>query len=57
MHNAAAALRVSNTIAIVMLFGMGYAYGRLTLRNPWSRGIAMVIVGLALVSLTKVFGG
>jgi len=57
MHNAAAALRVSNAIAIVMLFGMGYAYGRLTLRNPWSRAIAMVIVGLALVALTKAFGG
>ena len=57
MHNAAAALRVSNAIAIVMLFGMGYAYGRLTLRNPWSRGIAMVVLGLALVALTKLFGG
>jgi hypothetical protein len=57
MHDAAMALRVSNAIAMVMLFGMGYAYGRLTLRNPWSRGIAMVIVGLALVALTKVFAG
>ena len=57
MHNAAMALRVSNAVAMVMLFGMGYAYGRLTLRNPWSRGIAMVIVGLTLVALTKVFGG
>jgi len=57
MHNAALALRVSNAIAIVMLFGMGYAFGRLTLRNPWSRGIAMVIVGLGLVALTKAFGG
>ena len=57
MDNAALALRVSNVIAMVMLFGMGYAFGRLTLRNPWSRGIAMVIVGLGLVALTKVFGG
>ena len=57
MHNAARALRVSNAIAIVMLFGMGYTYGRLTLRNPWSRGIAMVIVGFTLVALTKAFGG
>jgi VIT1/CCC1 family predicted Fe2+/Mn2+ transporter len=57
IHNAALALRASNTIAMVMLFGMGYTYGRCTLRNPWSRGIAMVIVGLTLVALTKVFGG
>jgi len=57
MHHAAAALRVSNAIAIVMLFVSGYIYGRLTLRNPWSRGIAMVIVGFTLVALTKAFGG
>ena len=47
MHHAAAALHVSNAIAIVMLFGLGYAYGRCTLRNPWAKGIAMVILGIA----------
>lgn len=57
MHNAASALHVSNAIAIVMLFGLGYAFGRCTLRNPWSRGVAMVVLGLALVALTKLFGG
>jgi hypothetical protein len=57
MRHAAAALRVSNVIAMVMLFVSGYIYGRLTLRNPWSRGIAMVIVGLGLVALTKALGG
>jgi VIT1/CCC1 family predicted Fe2+/Mn2+ transporter len=57
MYNAAWALRVSNAIAIGMLFGLGYAYGRCTLRNPWGRGIAMVILGLALVALAKAFGG
>jgi VIT1/CCC1 family predicted Fe2+/Mn2+ transporter len=57
MYDAAWALRVSNTIAIGMLFGLGYAYGRCTLRNPWGRGIAMVILGLALVALTTAFGG
>ena len=57
MHNAALALRISNTIAIAMLFGLGYAHGRCTLRNPWVRGIAMVILGFALVALTKAFGG
>jgi hypothetical protein len=57
MYNAAWALRVSNAIAIGILFGLGYAYGRCTLRNPWGRGIAMVILGLALVALTKAFGG
>ena len=57
MRNAASALHVSNAIAIVMLFGLGYVYGRCAARNPWVRGIVMVIVGFALVALTKAFGG
>jgi len=57
MSNAAWALRVSNAVAIGMLFGLGYAYGRCTRHNPWSRGIAMVILGIVLVALTKAFGG
>ncbi len=57
MRRAALALHVSNAIGFVMLFGLGYAYGRCTLRNPWVRGIVMVILGLALVALTKAFGG
>src|SRR5512139_2412215 len=34
MRNAVPALRVSNAIAIVMLFATGYAYGRLTGHKP-----------------------
>ena len=40
MHNAGLALRVSNAIAIVMLFLTGYAFGRMTGRNPWLVGIS-----------------
>ena len=57
MHNAAPALRVSNAIAIAMLFGLGYAFGRCAARNPWVMGISMVILGAALVALTKALGG
>ena len=57
MHNAAPALRVSNAIAIGMLFGLGYAFGRCAARNPWVMGISMVILGAALVALTKALGG
>ncbi len=39
MHNAGPALRVSNAIAIVMLFLTGYAFGRMTGRHPWLIGI------------------
>lgn len=57
MRNARPALRVSNTIAIVMLFLTGYAFGRMTGRHPWLFGIAMVILGSILVGLTMALGG
>ena len=57
MNNALLALRVSNAIAIAMLFLTGYAFGRLTGRLPWVMGIAMVILGAVLVGLTMALGG
>jgi len=57
MHNAGPALRVSNAIAIVMLFLTGYAFGRMTGRHPWLVGISMVVLGLILVSITMALGG
>ena len=57
MKNALLALRVSNAIAIVMLFATGYAFGRITGRRPWMMGIAMVILGAVLVGLTMALGG
>ena len=51
------ALRVSNAIAIVMLFITGYAYGRVTGWRPWVVGISMVFLGSALVGLTMALGG
>jgi hypothetical protein len=57
MRNAGPALRVSNAIAIVMLFLTGYAFGRMAGRHPWLVGISMVVLGLILVGLTKALGG
>ena len=57
MHNAGPALRVSNAIAIAMLFLTGYAFGRMTGRHPWLVGIWMVVLGLILVGLTMALGG
>ena len=57
MHNAGPALRVSNAIAILMLFLTGYAFGRMTGRHPWLVGISMVVLGLILVGLTMALGG
>jgi len=57
MRNAGPALRVSNVIAIVMLFLTGYAFGRMTGRHPWLIGVSMVVLGLILVGLTMALGG
>jgi hypothetical protein len=57
MSHAGPALRVSNAIAIVMLFLTGYAFGRMTGRHPWLVGISMVVLGLILVGLTMALGG
>ena len=55
--DARLALRLSNAIAIVMLFLCGYAFGRHAGMRPWATGIAMVGVGLVLVALTISLGG
>src|SRR5262249_17468604 len=42
------ALRVSNVVAIAMLFGCGFAFGRRTGLQPWATGLSMVALGGAL---------
>jgi VIT1/CCC1 family predicted Fe2+/Mn2+ transporter len=51
------AMRVSNSIAVTMLFIMGFAYGRCVGRSPWLFGLSMVLLGGALVGLTITLGG
>jgi VIT1/CCC1 family predicted Fe2+/Mn2+ transporter len=57
MEQTRPALRVSNLIAIGMLFATGAAFGRITGRRPWVMGAAMVLLGAALVALTMALGG
>jgi len=57
MHEAASALRVSNGIAIVLLFMLGYAFGRGASQNPWVTGTSMVVLGTMLVGMTMALGG
>lgn len=57
MHEPRPALRVSNAIAIALLFVAGRLYGRLTGRSPVWVGLAMVALGVALVGLTMALGG
>ncbi len=57
MKNALLALRISNAIAIAMLFLAGCAFGRVTGRHPWAMGLSMVVLGGLLVGLTMALGG
>jgi len=57
MHEAQPALRLSNLIAMVMLFVLGVAYGKLVGRSAWVVGISMVVLGGILVALTMALGG
>lgn len=57
MENAWWAQRISNTIAIALLFLTGYAFGRCTGYHPARMGIIMVVIGGALVALTIMLGG
>jgi VIT1/CCC1 family predicted Fe2+/Mn2+ transporter len=56
-RNVTLAMRLSNAIAITLLFVTGYAFGRAVDRRPWIVGIGMVALGLLLVGLTIALGG
>lgn len=57
MQQASVAMRVSNAIAVVMLFGCGWTLGTHTGRSGWHSGLLMVGVGLVLVAVTIALGG
>jgi VIT1/CCC1 family predicted Fe2+/Mn2+ transporter len=57
ISDAVRALRVSNLVALAMLFAVGFAFARLTGRRPWLVGVLMVLLGGVLVSITMALGG
>jgi VIT1/CCC1 family predicted Fe2+/Mn2+ transporter len=57
MHSVERAMRFSNGIAIALLFLTGYAFGRIVGYRPWLSGVAMVVLGTALVGATIALGG
>jgi VIT1/CCC1 family predicted Fe2+/Mn2+ transporter len=56
MQDAGFALRISNLVAIAMLFLTGYTFGKQSGR-PWRVGLLMVVIGLSLMSVALVLGG
>jgi VIT1/CCC1 family predicted Fe2+/Mn2+ transporter len=57
MQDALRAMRVSNAVAVAMLFVAGAAYGRVVGRSSWLLGVAMVALGSVLVAFTIALGG
>jgi VIT family len=57
IEDARRALRVSNGIAIGMLFVTGYMFGRFAGHRPLWMAAAMVILGGAMVAITISLGG
>lgn len=51
------ALRLSNLVAVAMLFLTGFFFGRCAELRPWRTGVAMVIIGVAMVATTMALGG
>jgi hypothetical protein len=51
------ALRVSNLIAIVMLFTFGHRLGRHAGYHPWRTGMALVLLGVVLAGIAIALGG
>ena len=57
MNEVGRAIRLSNAIAVVLLFLTGYAFGRISEYRPWLTGLAMVVLGVVLVGITMALGG
>jgi hypothetical protein len=57
VQDATRALRISNAVAVASLFLVGYSLGRATGARAWRFGLAMVMVGGALVGITIALGG
>lgn len=58
LDDPALAMRVSQVVAVVMLFGAGFVLGRHAgHRRPMITGSAMALLGVALIASVKALGG
>jgi VIT1/CCC1 family predicted Fe2+/Mn2+ transporter len=51
------ALGLSNAVAVLMLFILGWSLGRYAGRPGWRSGLSMVAIGIVLVAITVALGG
>jgi VIT family len=57
IKNDLLALRISNVIAIYLMFIAGYSFGRFTGSHPWRAGLVLVVLGLVVVGIAVLLGG
>jgi hypothetical protein len=57
VHHSTRALRISNGIAILLLFLTGYVYGYHTGHRPLRSGLIMIVIGSAMVGIAIALGG
>jgi VIT1/CCC1 family predicted Fe2+/Mn2+ transporter len=57
VSDALLAMRLSNAVAVALLFVAGYRLGRSSGRTPWAMGILMVVIGALMVGLCIALGG
>ena len=57
INNTALALRLSNGIALLILFIGGYSVGKYAGFRPFVSGIAILLLGIILVGITMALGG
>jgi hypothetical protein len=57
LNDAVVALRLSNAIAVLMMFIAGYAFGQVAGYRPLVSGGSMVLLGTLLVAVTIALGG
>lgn len=55
--NTALAIRISNVVSFVVLFGAGYRWGQYTGTSPWKTGLILAGVGLLMVLIAIPLGG
>lgn len=51
------ALRISNIVSFIILFILGYRWGRYTGANPWKIGALLVFAGVLLTAIAIPLGG
>ena len=57
VEDARSALRISNALAVTLIFLCGFLFGRHAGLSPWITGLIMAAVGVVLVSIAIALGG